>query len=83
LENVVKNAQEIASAGVKEIVLTGVNLGDFQDNANNFYQLIQALDKVDGILRYRISSIEPNLLSEEIIDFVSKSKKFMPHFHIP
>lgn len=83
LENVVKNAQEIASAGVKEIVLTGVNLGDFQDNANNFYQLIQALDKVDGILRYRISSIEPNLLSEEIIDFVSHSEKFMPHFHIP
>lgn len=83
LENVVRNAQEIARAGVKEIVLTGVNLGDFQDNTNNFYQLIQELDKVEGILRYRISSIEPNLLSEEIIDFVSKSDKFMPHFHIP
>jgi threonylcarbamoyladenosine tRNA methylthiotransferase MtaB len=83
LENVVKNAQEIAKAGVKEIVLTGVNLGDFQDDTNNFYQLIQALDKVEGILRYRISSIEPNLLTEEIIDFVSKSQKFMPHFHIP
>lgn len=83
VENVVKNAQEIANAGVKEIVLTGVNLGDFNDDTNNFYQLIQALDKVDGILRYRISSIEPNLLSEEIIDFVSKSQKFMPHFHIP
>lgn len=83
LENVVKNAQEIAKAGVKEIVLTGVNLGDFRDDTNNFYQLIQALDKVEGILRYRISSIEPNLLTEEIIDFVSKSQKFMPHFHIP
>lgn len=83
LENVIKNAQEIANAGVKEIVLTGVNLGDFYDHANNFYQLIQELDKVEGILRYRISSIEPNLLSEEIIDFVSKSDKFMPHFHIP
>jgi len=83
LENVIKNAQEIANAGVKEIVLTGVNLGDFHDHANNFYQLIQELDKVEGILRYRISSIEPNLLSEEIIDFVSKSGKFMPHFHIP
>ena len=83
LENVIKNAQEIANAGVKEIVLTGVNLGDFHDHANNFYQLIQELDKVEGILRYRISSIEPNLLSEEIIDFVSKSDKFMPHFHIP
>ncbi|MFZ9694763.1 MAG: tRNA (N(6)-L-threonylcarbamoyladenosine(37)-C(2))-methylthiotransferase MtaB [Chitinophagaceae bacterium] len=83
LENVVKNAQEIAKAGVKEIVLTGVNLGDFQDDTNNFFQLIQALDKVEGILRYRISSIEPNLLTEDIIDFVSNSQKFMPHFHIP
>lgn len=83
LENVIKNAQEIANAGVKEIVLTGVNLGDFQNHSTNFYQLIQELDKVEGILRYRISSIEPNLLSEEIIDFVSKSDKFMPHFHIP
>lgn len=83
LENVIKNAQEIAHAGVKEIVLTGVNLGDFLDHSNNFYQLIQELEKVEGILRYRISSIEPNLLSEEIIEFVSKSTKFMPHFHIP
>jgi threonylcarbamoyladenosine tRNA methylthiotransferase MtaB len=83
LENVVKNAQEIAKVGVKEIVLTGVNLGDFQDDTNSFSQLIQALDKVEGILRYRISSIEPNLLTEEIIDFVSQSQKFMPHFHIP
>jgi threonylcarbamoyladenosine tRNA methylthiotransferase MtaB len=58
-------------------------LGDFQDDINSFFQLIQALDKVEGILRYRISSIEPNLLTEEIIDFVSQSQKFMPHFHIP
>lgn len=95
IENVVKNAKEIARGGSKEIVLTGVNLGDFGKGADgsgslsifnreeNFYDLIQQLDEVEGIERYRISSIEPNLLTNEIIEFVSKSKKFMPHFHIP
>src|SRR4051812_35657196 len=87
--NVVHNANELAKNGVKEIVLTGVNLGDFGKGANgekhteNFYELIQQLDKVEGIKRYRISSIEPNLLSNEIIEFVANSRKFMPHFHIP
>ena len=90
IEQVIQNAKELAKSGVKEIVLTGVNLGDFgrgpdgnKTTDENFYQLIQALDKVEGINRYRISSIEPNLLTEEIIDFVSRSEKFMPHFHIP
>ena len=90
IENVVRNAEALAEKGVKEIVLTGVNLGDFgkgadgaKKNEENFYSLIQQLDEVEGIERYRISSIEPNLLSKEIIEFVSQSKKFMPHFHIP
>src|SRR5262245_32600810 len=96
LANVVKNAEELAAKGVKEIVLTGVNLGDFgkgPDGANstisisgreeNFFELVKALDKVEGIQRYRISSIEPNLLTNEIIEFVANSDKFMPHFHIP
>jgi threonylcarbamoyladenosine tRNA methylthiotransferase MtaB len=89
IENVIRNAEVLADKGVKEIVLTGVNLGDFgkgDDGAKKnetFYDLIQRLDEVDGIERYRISSIEPNLLSKEIIEFVSQSKKFMPHFHIP
>jgi len=98
IENVVKNAKEIAAGGSKEIVLTGVNLGDFgkgdltptlskgegvKNRSENFYDLIRQLDEVEGIERYRISSIEPNLLTNEIIEFVSKSKKFMPHFHIP
>ncbi len=90
IKNVVANAESLATNGVKEIVLTGVNLGDFGKGPNgddnykeDFYQLIQALDKVEGINRYRISSIEPNLLSNNIIEFVAKSKKFMPHFHIP
>jgi len=88
--NVIHHARALAEKGVKEIVLTGVNLGDFGKGADgakrheeNFYDLIQELDKVDGIKRYRISSIEPNLLSKEIIEFVAQSKKFMPHFHIP
>ena len=88
--NVVRNAEELAANNVKEIVLTGVNLGDFgkgadgaKKNEENFYDLVRALDEVDGIERYRISSIEPNLLSKEIIEFVAQSKKFMPHFHIP
>jgi threonylcarbamoyladenosine tRNA methylthiotransferase MtaB len=85
IENVIKNVNELASKGVKEIVLTGVNLGDF-DGGNikqNFYDLVRELDKTDGIQRFRISSIEPNLLSNPIIEFVANSDKFMPHFHIP
>ncbi len=78
-------AIKIAETEIKEVVLTGVNIGDFgQGEGENFFQLIQALDKVDGIDRYRISSIEPNLLSNEIIDFcLTDSRKFVPHFHIP
>lgn len=86
IENVIKNVEHLASHGVKEIVLTGVNLGDFglaPSRKENFFQLVQALDKVEGIHRYRISSIEPNLLTNEIIEFVANSNKFMPHFHIP
>ncbi len=99
IDNVVANAQTLALSGVKEIVLTGVNLGDFGLTASlaangegdwkkvtrkeNFFQLIQQLDTVEGIERFRISSIEPNLLTGEIIEFVAGSKKFMPHFHIP
>lgn len=79
-----KVAQEVAETGVKEVVLTGVNIGDFgQGKTESFLELIKALDKVEGIERYRISSIEPNLLNDEIIDFVSTSKRFVPHFHIP
>jgi threonylcarbamoyladenosine tRNA methylthiotransferase MtaB len=108
--NVVKHAEDLATKGVKEIVLTGVNLGDFgkdltptlskgegdltlalstggegirKHRKENFFDLVKALDAVEGIERYRISSIEPNLLTNEIIEFVAKSKKFMPHFHIP
>ena len=78
-------AEKIANSDIKEVVLTGVNIGDFgQGEGENFFQLIQALDKVEGIDRYRISSIEPNLLSNEIIDFcLTDSNKFVPHFHIP
>ena len=90
IENVLRNAEQLASTGVKEIVLTGVNLGDFGKGADgnkkheeNFFDLVKALDKVEGIERYRISSIEPNLLTNEIIEFVANSDKFMPHFHIP
>lgn len=84
IEEVLKSAYEIADKGVKEIVLTGVNIGDFEnESGENFLQLIQALDKVEGIERFRISSIEPNLLTEEIIAFVASSDKFVPHFHIP
>ena len=88
--NVLRNARELAADGVKEIVLTGVNLGDFGKGPDgdlkydeDFFDLIQALDEVEGIERFRISSIEPNLLTPEIVEWVSKSKKFMPHFHIP
>ena len=89
IENVISNVKELASSGVKEIVLTGINLGDFGKDGfgdktpENFLSLIQALGNMEGIERYRISSIEPNLLTEEIISFVAASKKFMPHFHIP
>ena len=90
IANVVEQAKKLAETDVKEIVLTGVNLGDFgkgpdggKKKEESLYTLIEALDQVDGIERYRISSIEPNLLSEDIIRFVAGSKKFMPHFHIP
>lgn len=90
IKGVIHNVQELASTGTKEIVLTGINLGDFgkgnkggKMRDESFYELIQALDNTEGIDRYRISSIEPNLLTNEIIEFVAGSKKFMPHFHIP
>jgi threonylcarbamoyladenosine tRNA methylthiotransferase MtaB len=80
---VLENVKEIANAGSKEIILTGVNLGDFGENGENFFQLITALEKETTIPRYRISSIEPNLLTDDIIKFVASSQRFMPHFHIP
>jgi threonylcarbamoyladenosine tRNA methylthiotransferase MtaB len=87
IENILKTAREIAQTDVKEIVLTGVNTGDFGvrdgERKERFIQLIKELDGVDGINRFRISSIEPNLLTDEIIEFVSQSKRFVPHFHIP
>ena len=90
LNNVLKNAQIISEQGIKEIVLTGVNIGDYgkgefgnKVHEHTFFELVQALDKVDGIHRLRISSIEPNLLKNETIDFVSNSNSFVPHFHIP
>jgi threonylcarbamoyladenosine tRNA methylthiotransferase MtaB len=87
IENIIKAATEIAATEVKEIVLTGVNIGDYGiidgQRQNKFIELIQELDKVEGIDRFRISSIEPNLLTDEVIEFVAQSKKFVPHFHIP
>lgn len=87
IENVLQKAQQIAASGVKEIVLTGVNLGDFGiregKREDRFFDLVKALDEVEGIERIRISSIEPNLLSNDIIEFVATSKRFVPHFHIP
>ncbi len=96
IANVIANAEHLAKHGVKEIVLTGVNLGDFgkgpdgagvtigiSSREENFFELVKELDNVRGIQRYRISSIEPNLLTNEIIEFVANSDKFMPHFHIP
>jgi threonylcarbamoyladenosine tRNA methylthiotransferase MtaB len=90
IEKVLHNVHQLADNGVKEIVLTGVNLGDFgkgpqgsRQHEENFYQLVRALDRVEGIQRYRISSIEPNLLTNDIVELVSNSHKFMPHFHIP
>jgi threonylcarbamoyladenosine tRNA methylthiotransferase MtaB len=104
IENIIVNVMELANCGVKEIVLTGINLGDYHaptlshpisvgregtngkisvNKSGDFYSLIQTLENLDGVERYRISSIEPNLLSDKIIEFVAASKKFMPHFHIP
>ena len=90
LDNILRAAKEISDSGIKEIVLTGVNIGDYgkgefgnKNHKNTFLELVTALDKMDGISRVRISSIEPNLLSNDIINFVSNSKKFVPHFHIP
>lgn len=84
ISDLVAQAKEVASEGGKEIVLTGVNIGDFgKTTGETFFDLVKALDEVEGIERYRISSIEPNLLTDEIIEFVSTSKRFMPHFHIP
>jgi threonylcarbamoyladenosine tRNA methylthiotransferase MtaB len=90
LENVLNNAREIAAQGIKEIVLTGVNVGDYgrgefgnKKHEHTFLDLVKALDEVDGIHRLRISSIEPNLLKDETIQFVAQSKRFVPHFHIP
>ena len=85
IANTVAEARRAAAEGGKEIVLTGVNIGDFgRSTGETFFDLVKALDEVDGIERYRISSIEPNLLTDEIIDFVlNRSKRFMPHFHIP
>jgi len=90
LKNVLTNAQEISTKGIKEIVLTGVNIGDYgkgefgnKKHEHTFLELCQALDQVEGVERLRISSIEPNLLKDETIDFVSRSRAFVPHFHIP
>ena len=89
IDNTLQTATALAAKGVKEIILTGVNLGDFGKGPNgdadqeNFLDLIKSLENVAGIERYRISSIEPNLLTNEIIEFVARSNKFMPHFHIP
>jgi threonylcarbamoyladenosine tRNA methylthiotransferase MtaB len=90
LQNVLKNAKEISDRDIKEIVLTGVNIGDYgkgefgnKTHEHTFLELVKALDDVEGVSRLRISSIEPNLLKDETIDFVSNSKIFVPHFHIP
>ena len=84
IDDLVSQARQVAAEGGKEIVITGVNIGDFgKGRDDNFFDLIKALDEVDGIERYRISSIEPNLLTDEIIEWVAQSKRFMPHFHIP
>ncbi len=90
LENVMKNAREISAKGIKEIVLTGVNIGDYgkgefgnKRHEHTFFELVQALDTVEGVHRLRISSIEPNLLKNETIEFVARSNSFVPHFHVP
>ena len=85
IENIIVNANDIADKGIKEIVITGVNIGEFKDKNDNrnFADLVKELDQVEKIERYRISSIEPNLITDEVIELVKNSKKFMPHFHIP
>ena len=90
ISNVMNDVKQLATSGVKEVVLTGINLGDFgkgftggKAHNEDFLSLIKVLDEVDGIERFRISSIEPNLLSDDIIQFVARSKRFMPHFHVP
>jgi len=90
LDNVIRQAEEIVDQGIKEIVLTGINIGDYgkgefgnKKHEHTFFELVQALDDIEGIKRFRISSIEPNLLTEELIEFVAHSKRFVPHFHIP
>ena len=90
IENIIANAKKISDKGIKEIVLTGVNIGDYgkgefgnKKHEHTFLELVQALDKVEGIERLRISSIEPNLIKDETIDFIAQSKIFVPHFHIP
>ena len=84
IKSIIEDAKAIAKEGFKEVILTGVNIGDFgKSTGETFFDLIKELDKVQGIERYRISSIEPNLITDEIIDFTAKSGKFLPHFHIP
>ena len=84
IEDIVAQARQAAAEGGKEIVIAGVNIGDFgKSTSETFFDLVKELDKVEGIERYRISSIEPNLLTDEIIEYVAKSRAFMPHFHIP
>lgn len=84
IADLVEQARQVAAEGGKEIVLTGVNIGDFgKTTGETFFDLVKSLDEVEGIERYRISSIEPNLLTDEVIDFVAQSRAFMPHFHIP
>ncbi|MBR6249918.1 MAG: tRNA (N(6)-L-threonylcarbamoyladenosine(37)-C(2))-methylthiotransferase MtaB [Bacteroidales bacterium] len=84
VENTIAEARRAAHAGAKEVILTGVNIGDFgRNNGETFEQLVEALEDVEGIERYRISSIEPNLLTDRVLELVAKSKKFMPHFHVP
>jgi threonylcarbamoyladenosine tRNA methylthiotransferase MtaB len=84
IANTVAEARQIAEKGIKEIILTGVNIGDFgRSTGESFFDLVKALDDVEGIERIRISSVEPNLLTDEIIEFVAASKRFAPHFHIP
>lgn len=84
IDDLVAQARQVAQEGGKEIVITGVNIGDFgKGREDTFFDLIKALDEVEGIERYRISSIEPNLLTDEIIEWVAQSKRFMPHFHVP
>ena len=90
LENIIKQALEITQRGIKEIVLTGVNIGDYgkgefgnKKHQHTFLDLIAALDEIEALKRIRISSIEPNLLTDKIIDFVSQSRAFVPHFHVP